>query len=179
MSDQQDLHRRLERLNRLRKLGVRRGVRDLPPAPATAGVSPASSFQLQVSSILPGEEVSTPFGPASVRAARYPLAERPDLAEWLTVQPAALAALDRNDALLRLAPDKVAFIDTETTGLSLGAGTYTFLIGVGTFEEDAFLVRQFFMRNPAEERASFTWWRRRWDVAPASSASTAAASTCR
>jgi len=163
MPDQQDLHRRLERLNRLRKLGVRRGVRDLstapapvvPHAPATTATAelPTSSFQLPASSDLPGAEVPTPFGPAWVRTTRYPLAKRPDLAEWLTVQPAALAALDRNDALLRLAPAKAAFIDTETTGLSLGAGTYTFLIGVGTFEEDAFVVRQFFMRNPAEERA--------------------------
>jgi uncharacterized protein YprB with RNaseH-like and TPR domain len=165
MSDQQDLHRRLERINRLRKLGVRRGVRDLPAVPVATNVSPAatpaaqavqrpvSSFELLASSLLPGEEVHTPFGPAWVRSACYPLAERPDLAEWLTVQPAALAALDRNNDLLRLEPTKVAFIDTETTGLSLGAGTYTFLIGVGMFEGDAFLVRQFFMRNPAEERA--------------------------
>jgi hypothetical protein len=150
MSDQQDLHRRLERLNRLRKLGVRRGVHDLPV--------PTSSFRAcevgsPISGALPGSEIPTPFGPAWVRTARYPLAERPDLAEWLTIQPAALAALDRNDALLRLTPAHVAFIDTETTGLSLGAGTYTFLIGVGTFEDEAFLVRQFFMRNPAEERA--------------------------
>jgi uncharacterized protein len=167
MSDQQDLHRRLERLNRLRKLGVRRGVRDLPAA-TTTGVSPAAApaaqaVQLPASSILPGTEVHTPFGPAWVRIARYPLAERPDLAEWLTVRPAALAALDRNDALLGLAPAQVAFIDTETTGLSLGAGTYTFLIGVGTYENPVglrdpqglgdFIVRQFFMRNPAEERA--------------------------
>ena len=158
MSDQQDLHRRLERLSRLRKLGVRRGVRDLPAAPTGLLPTPnpqslVSSPQSPASSILPGAEVHTPFGPAWVRTARYPLVERPDLAEWLTVQPAALAALDRNDALLRLAPAKVAFIDTETTGLSLGAGTYTFLIGVGTFEEGDFVVRQFFMRNPAEERA--------------------------
>ena len=172
MSDQQDLHRRLERIHRLRKLGVRRGVRDLPAAPTAPGVSPAatpaaqavqfpasslelrvSSFLLPASSDLPGEEVPTPFGPAWVRTARHPLAERPDLAEWLTVQPAALAALDRNDRLLSLRPEEVAFIDTETTGLSLGVGTYTFLIGVGTFEDDAFVVRQFFMRNPAEERA--------------------------
>ena len=106
-----------------------------PPRPLPKQSSFSSSFELPASSILPGAEVHTPFGPAWVRTARYPLAERPDLAEWLTVQPAALAALDRNDALLRLEPAKVAFIDTETTGLSLGAGTYTFLIGVGTFED--------------------------------------------
>jgi hypothetical protein len=175
MTDQEDPHRRLERIHRLRKLGVRRRVRDLTPAPAAAQPSeaaefavsgnqlPASSFRLPASNILPGAEVSTPFGPAWVRVARYPLAGRSDLTEWLSVEPAALAALDRNDALLRLDPAQVAFIDTETTGLSLGAGTYTFLIGVGTFENPVglrdpqglgdFVVRQFFMRNPAEERA--------------------------
>jgi uncharacterized protein YprB with RNaseH-like and TPR domain len=174
MPDQQDPHRRLERLHRLRKLGVRRGVRDLPATPTTRSPEPtrppastfelsASSFELPTSASLPGAPVETPFGPAWVREVRYPLAERPDLAAWLTVQPAALAALDRNDGLLSLEPEKVAFVDTETTGLSLGVGTYTFLIGVGTYENPAaladpqglgdFVVRQFFMRNPAEERA--------------------------
>ena len=50
---------------------------------------------------LPGEPVDTPHGPAWVRTARYPLAERPDLAEWLNIQPAALAAAGRDGALLR------------------------------------------------------------------------------
>lgn len=67
---------------------------------------------------------------------------------------------------------RAAFIDTETTGLGGGAGVYCFMVGVGTFERyepyapdqlpsapnpDAasthFVVRQFFMRNPAEEGA--------------------------
>ena len=49
---------------------------------------------------------------------------------------------------------KTVFIDTETTGLAGGTGTLAFLIGVGTFEEDgSFVVRQFFMRSPAEEPA--------------------------
>ena len=164
MPDDNELQQRLERLRRLRRLGVRRGAQDLP-RPAKLGAAPdaapeprldthpAFSTPLPVSAILPGEPVVTPFGPAWVRTMRYPLAGRPDLAEWLTIRPEALAALDRNDALLALDPAKVAFIDTETTGLSLGTGTYTFLIGVGTYESGAFVVRQFFMRNPAEERA--------------------------
>ncbi len=183
-----DLPQRHERLNRLRKLGLRRGARDLPrpvtptpPAAHDAGTdahpnpTPHSTFHISDSRFqIPGEPVETPFGPAWVRTARFPLAERPDLAEWLAVEPAALAALDRNDALRALDPAAVAFIDTETTGLSLGAGTYTFLIAVGTYEgvpaagrltapetagslrEEAagaaFVVRQFFMRNPGEER---------------------------
>jgi uncharacterized protein YprB with RNaseH-like and TPR domain len=48
---------------------------------------------------------------------------------------------------------RAVFLDTETSGLAGGAGTIVFLTGVGTFEEDAYVVRQFFARNPAEERA--------------------------
>ena len=44
-------------------------------------------------------------------------------------------------------------MDTETTGLAGGAGTYIFLMGVGYFEGDQFCVRQYFMRDFNEERA--------------------------
>lgn len=44
-----------------------------------------------------------------------------------------------------------AFLDTETTGLAGGAGTYAFLIGVGRITPEGFRVRQFFMRDFAEE----------------------------
>jgi len=44
-------------------------------------------------------------------------------------------------------------LDTETTGLAGGAGTYIFLVGVGYFEGDQFYVRQYFMRDYNEERA--------------------------
>lgn len=45
------------------------------------------------------------------------------------------------------------FLDTETTGLSGGTGTVAFLIGVGFFEEDAFVLRQYYMRDYDEEPA--------------------------
>ncbi len=48
------------------------------------------------------------------------------------------------------------FLDTETTGLSGGAGTVAFLIGTGCFEEDFFVLRQFFMRDYDEEPAVLT-----------------------
>jgi hypothetical protein len=50
-----------------------------------------------------------------------------------------------------------AFVDTETSGLAGGTGTYAFLIGVGRFETSAsgraFRLLQFFMRDPGEEPA--------------------------
>jgi uncharacterized protein YprB with RNaseH-like and TPR domain len=159
-----DAHQRLTRLAHLRKLGVRRGARDLsrPPVPRSAAESCA----------LPGEAIETPFGPVWVRTVRCPLSEQPGLAELLNVEPAAWAALGQDPALETLDPTSAAFIDTETTGLSIGTGTYTFLIGIGTYEAPQppvppgggnagpgqlagghFVVQQFFMRNPAEERA--------------------------
>jgi uncharacterized protein YprB with RNaseH-like and TPR domain len=48
-------------------------------------------------------------------------------------------------------PEEWAFLDTETTGLAGGAGTAAFLVGVGRVTSDGFRVRQFFMRDYAEE----------------------------
>ncbi len=50
-------------------------------------------------------------------------------------------------------PCRWAFLDTETTGLAGGSGTYAFLIGVGRITPEGFRVRQFFMREYAEERS--------------------------
>lgn len=50
-----------------------------------------------------------------------------------------------------IARDKILFLDTETTGLSGGAGTVAFLAGVGFFEEGSFVIRQFLMRDYDEE----------------------------
>ena len=48
-------------------------------------------------------------------------------------------------------PTRWAFLDTETTGLAGGTGTYAFLIGVGSIEPAGFRLRQFFMRDHGEE----------------------------
>lgn len=45
------------------------------------------------------------------------------------------------------------FMDTETTGLSGGAGTVAFLVGTGCFEKEHFVLRQYFMRDYDEEPA--------------------------
>jgi tetratricopeptide (TPR) repeat protein len=50
-------------------------------------------------------------------------------------------------------PERWAFLDTETTGLAGGSGTYAFLIGVGRITPEGFRVRQFFMRDYVEERS--------------------------
>ena len=66
-------------------------------------------------------------------------------------------------AALRLlvpdAPDEVAdpkqwlFLDTETTGLAGGTGTYPFLVGLAWWEGGGLEVEQLFMREYSEERS--------------------------
>jgi hypothetical protein len=43
------------------------------------------------------------------------------------------------------------FLDTETTGLAGGAGTFVFLLGVASFEDGDFVVRQHVLEDPARE----------------------------
>jgi tetratricopeptide (TPR) repeat protein len=50
-------------------------------------------------------------------------------------------------------PQDFVFLDTETSGLSGGTGTYAFMVGAGRFEEGEFHLAQFFMRDPGEEAA--------------------------
>jgi len=53
-------------------------------------------------------------------------------------------------------PAKWCFLDTETTGLAGGSGTYAFLIGIGRITPQGFRVRQFFMREFGEEASQLS-----------------------
>jgi len=48
---------------------------------------------------------------------------------------------------------KAAVIDTETTGLAGGTGTYPFIIGIGFWNKNNFIVRQYILRDFSEEPA--------------------------
>ncbi len=64
-----------------------------------------------------------------------------------------LAAWAREPLLPEIDPHAIAFLDTETTGLSGGTGTLAFLIGIGRFIGDTFHLVQYFLPDPGEEPA--------------------------
>ncbi len=68
------------------------------------------------------------------------------------IAPVTLGLLARVEPAL-LNGRRLLYLDTETTGLAGGTGTYAFLVGVGFFDEDGFEVRQYFMRDLDEEPA--------------------------
>ncbi|HEV2289750.1 MAG TPA: ribonuclease H-like domain-containing protein [Candidatus Acidoferrales bacterium] len=69
----------------------------------------------------------------------------PDLESLRLLSPAAPSeALD---------PQRWLFLDTETTGLSGGSGTYAFLVGIAWWDAAGLEVEQFFMRDHSEEHS--------------------------
>ena len=81
-----------------------------------------------------------------VRETRFALPEGTHLAD-------GMLALMQGDACIpqHIDPEDYLFLDTETTGLSHGAGTVAFLVGVGRIENGALTVRQYMMRDYDEE----------------------------
>lgn len=53
-----------------------------------------------------------------------------------------------------LNPERLLFLDTETTGLLDGSGSCAFLMGIGFVHGSEFVVRQFFLRDYSEEPAA-------------------------
>ena len=66
-----------------------------------------------------------------------------------TGRVAALLALD--PSLANFDPRRALFVDTETTGLAGGSGTLPFLVGMGWFEDDRFVVTQHLVTEPGNE----------------------------
>jgi uncharacterized protein len=108
--------------------------------------------------LFPGEEreEETAFGRCYIRELKYPLEHihgSSALYGILSCCGSNLSLTARDNRLDNFDPCRSIFLDIETTGLAGGTGTWAFLIGVGWVEQNYFLLRQYFLRRPAEERA--------------------------
>jgi uncharacterized protein YprB with RNaseH-like and TPR domain len=127
------------------------GKYNVEPRPA-AGAALRSSGGF-VEDLLTGEIVETPHGKHFETEKLYASHQRHgsyEISDLIGLQPDLLEALS-DGAITHSHPTRWAFLDTETTGLAGGSGTYAFLIGVGSIDDEGFRVRQFFMRDYAEE----------------------------
>jgi hypothetical protein len=94
-----------------------------------------------------GEVRSNRFGDHLRVQSRFPQSQAVD------VRPRALRLIAPDAAEHVCDVGQWLFLDTETTGLAGGTGTYSFLVGLGWWDRDGFVVEQYFMRNHAEERS--------------------------
>jgi uncharacterized protein YprB with RNaseH-like and TPR domain len=121
-------------------------------APALVG-APAQGF---VEDLLSGQVVETPAGKHFETEKLYARHQRYgsyDISDLIELPEDLLTALS-DGAIARAHPTQWAFLDTETTGLAGGSGTYAFLIGVGWIGPEGFRVRQFFLRDYDEEASA-------------------------
>ncbi len=131
--------------DRLKSLGVKQGASHL------SQVQPAAP---SIDSVVAGSFVPTARGEVFVVEQAYPRNHLYGNSTLLSSFPLSLISQWANDEKVSNLPvSRFAFLDTETSGLAGGTGTYAFLIGVGRFIDDQFVLKQFFMRDPAEEPA--------------------------
>lgn len=106
--------------------------------------------------IVPGYWQETPFGRLFVVERRYPLTHRHGaltLRRGRDLDGEQLAALDPAARLDGVPPERILYLDIETSG-HLGSGAaYPFLIGVGQFCDGGFRLRQYFQTEEGQETA--------------------------
>ncbi|HMI83707.1 MAG TPA: ribonuclease H-like domain-containing protein [Polyangiaceae bacterium] len=110
---------------------------------------------------LPFALESTPEGPLYVRTKRFSAAHRvgrASVSQGKQASAGMLALLALDPTLSVGDPERMLYIDTETTGLSAGAGTVPFLIGMAWFdrESSSLVMEQLLLRQLGEEAPMLT-----------------------
>jgi uncharacterized protein YprB with RNaseH-like and TPR domain len=105
-----------------------------------------------------GEEVTTAHGVHYETERLYERQRRHGSVGIVDLESLSHDLLDpiSNGEIRKVPPEKWCFLDTETTGLAGGSGTYAFLVGVGRITPQGFRVRQFFMRDYGEEASQLS-----------------------
>jgi hypothetical protein len=132
--------------DKLKALGVQIGARNLAPPP------PRQEFLIET--VIPGRLIETSAG--SVYVVEQTFTSSYQHGRQTLSLRAPLEGLSRvtNEPLVNNENlQDFAYLDTETSGLAGGTGTYAFLVGAGKYEGDSFILAQFFMRDPTEEPA--------------------------
>ena len=131
--------------DKLKSLGVKKGS-TLPAPPKLDSHS--------INSVVAGSFAPTPRGDVFIAEQKYPSGYIYGSSPLTSTLPLAhIAQWAKDPEIEKLPLSKFAFLDTETSGLSGGTGTYAFLVGVARFIDDEYVLQQFFMRDPAEEPA--------------------------
>jgi uncharacterized protein YprB with RNaseH-like and TPR domain len=132
---------------------LRKRIAKVKPAGVVPQISEVRPARYFVDEWLSGSEVETPKGchfetdRIWERHRRHGSLDISLLAEMPADELTAIS----EGAVSNCDCSKWAFLDTETTGLAGGSGTYAFLIGVGRVTSAGFELKQFFMRDLAEE----------------------------
>ena len=131
--------------DKLKSLGVKTGnLIPTPPRPDSHTID----------SVVAGSFRATPRGEAFIAAQTFDEDYLHGNVSHLVKSPLSLISEWANDVRIAELPiNKFAFLDTETSGMAGGTGTYAFLVGAARFVDGKFDLQQFFLRDPSEEPA--------------------------
>ncbi len=123
---------------------------------APAVVPQPRSAAVLLERVVAGEEVETEHGRffcsrSTLAGSDFHGHSRVSDLACLSMDTAAFLA--GSQALSGFSLEDGLFLDTETTGLAGGTGTFPFLIGLGWFENGSFVTSQLFARDFSEESA--------------------------
>lgn len=132
--------------DKLKALGVKVETADLP--------APTPGRHHGIETLVPGRYRQTRRGEVFTAEQTFPSDYRHGQASLVSTAPLSVIAQWAGDPRIADLPlESLAFLDTETSGMAGGTGTYAFMVGVGRFEHGQFQLAQFFLRDPSEEPA--------------------------
>ncbi len=131
--------------DKLKSLGVVTGIQQKKPQdPSRVG--------FDISEVVKGKEFETAFGPTFVVEFDYPFEEIQG--NGSQISGTSLEMIGQWSGYPEIAGrplEDFLFLDTETSGLSGGTGTFVFLVGLGCWTKTGFHLVQLFLRDPYQE----------------------------
>ena len=132
--------------DRLKAMGVKIGAQDLP--------APQKERTYPVEDIAAGRFIETGNGSTYIIEQDFSTNYiQGQVGLQISTKPQTIAEWAGNQQIADDDPESLVFLDTETSGLAGGTGTFAFLVGVGRYTPGGFHLAQFFMRDPIEEPA--------------------------
>jgi uncharacterized protein YprB with RNaseH-like and TPR domain len=135
---------------RLNRLGIKTGADEIAAPPVHSG-------EFSIETVIPGEIIQSVFGPCYRIRKEFDKSHAHGslslmiegeiglVADWAQLSPAGRSSLE-----------DFVYLDTETTGLSGGAGSFAFLVGLSRYKAGGTEFTQFLLRDPSEERGMLT-----------------------
>ena len=132
--------------DRLKALGVKIGTSDISP--------PQFGKSYPVEEVVAGRFIDTGNSRTFLIEEDFPATYlHGQVGLRITTVPQTIAEWAGKREIIEQNPEQMVFLDTETSGLAGGTGTFAFLVGVGRYTQHGFHLAQFFMRDPLEEPA--------------------------
>jgi len=140
--------------DKLKSLGLSLGASETSKRPPSPDDRQLLAKKFPIENVVQGSDLNTAFGTTFIAEQIFPDDhQQGKVALNAAVSPKILAQWSKIPDLFTNGPSSLAFIDTETSGLSGGTGTFVFLVGIGFRIENGFKLIQIFMRDPDQESA--------------------------